>query len=88
MREALAADYEARSMNEADVRSISIKICHKCGRGMSLDHFHKMSGTKDGRHTVCKECRAIYNKAYVKSETYHKRTRKIADDAIIALLNE
>jgi hypothetical protein len=34
-----------------------MKTCPKCGEEKELAAFHLDSGKKDGRHTVCKQCR-------------------------------
>ena len=33
-----------------------IKICTKCGESKTLDSFHKLSSSKDGRRPDCKDC--------------------------------
>ena len=33
------------------------KRCSKCGQVKLLNDFHKSVNTKDGHHTICKECR-------------------------------
>lgn len=34
------------------------KKCSRCRRKLSPDHFHRDRAKKDGRYTICKECRA------------------------------
>jgi DNA-directed RNA polymerase subunit RPC12/RpoP len=33
------------------------KTCKRCKRELSIEHFHKQSDKKDGRHSHCRECR-------------------------------
>ena len=37
-----------------------MKTCTKCKEELRLSKFHKDSATKDGYHTVCKDCRSIH----------------------------
>ena len=41
---------------------MSMKTCSKCVRELPLKSFDNCSTTKDGKATVCKECRAYYMK--------------------------
>jgi hypothetical protein len=34
-----------------------LKRCGKCGQQRTLDEFHRHSGFRDGRRSICKECR-------------------------------
>jgi len=45
------------------------KICNKCGETKSLDEFHNLKRSKDGKQGYCKECSKIYienNKEHLK----------------------
>lgn len=48
-----------------------MKICTKCKTKRPLDLFALQKGTKDGRHSQCKLCRAAYDK-----ERYNPEKRK------------
>lgn len=41
-----------------------MKICKVCGVEKELEEFHKMSKAKDGHHSMCKCCRAEYDKRF------------------------
>lgn len=45
-----------------------MKICSRCGQIKILDLFPIKKGNKDGRHSHCKSCRAIYDKTRYNSK--------------------
>lgn len=49
-------DKEEEPMTEMNTRTEATKLCKKCGRELTLDHFGKKNGTKDGLQYWCKEC--------------------------------
>ena len=49
-------DKEEEPMTEMNARTEATKLCKKCGRELTLDHFGKKNGTKDGLQYWCKEC--------------------------------
>lgn len=49
-------DKEEEPMTDMNTRTEATKLCKKCGRHLTLDHFGKKNGTKDGLQYWCKEC--------------------------------
>lgn len=49
-------DKEEEPMTDMNTRTEATKLCKKCGRELTLDHFGKKNGTKDGLQYWCKEC--------------------------------
>lgn len=49
-------DKEEEPMTVMNTRTEATKLCKKCGRHLTLDHFGKKNGTKDGLQYWCKEC--------------------------------
>lgn len=49
-------DKEEEPMTEMNTRTEATKLCKKCGRHLTLDHFGKKNGMKDGLQYWCKEC--------------------------------
>lgn len=47
----------------------TMKTCKRCETSLPLDSFHKHSGFKDGRRTICKNC------ANAESRKYYKENR-------------
>lgn len=41
-----------------------MKTCKQCGETKPLDDFSKCKGSKDGKHSWCKECMTVKSKAY------------------------
>lgn len=53
-----------------------MKCCSRCGETKSLNLFPKKKENKDGHHSHCKQCRAIYDKSRYsskdRSEAYYE----------------
>ena len=49
-------DKKEEPMTDMNTRTEATKLCKKCGRHLTLDHFGKKNGTKDGLQYWCKEC--------------------------------
>ena len=47
-------DKEEEPMTQMNTQTT--KLCKRCGRDLTLDHFGKKTGTKDGLQYWCKEC--------------------------------
>ena len=41
-----------------------MKTCKRCDTSLSLDSFHKHSGFKDGRRTICRDCANAESRKY------------------------
>lgn len=41
-----------------------MKVCSACQLPKALADFHRHAGRADGRQTVCKACKATYNRSY------------------------
>lgn len=67
-------DKEEEPMTDMNTRTEATKLCKKCGRHLTLDHFGKKNGTKDGLQYCCKECTT-------KSILEARRARKAAQEA-------
>lgn len=67
-------DKEEEPMTDMNTRTEATKLCKKCGRELTLDHFGKKNGTKDGLQYWCKEC-------LTKSILEARRARKAAQEA-------
>ena len=67
-------DKEEEPMTDMNTRTEATKLCKKCGRELTLDHFGKKNGTKDGLQYWCKECTT-------KSILEARRARKAAQEA-------
>lgn len=61
-------------MTDMNTRTEATKLCKKCGRELTLDHFGKKNGTKDGLQYWCKECTT-------KSILEARRAKKEAQEA-------
>ena len=61
-------------MTDMNTRTEATKLCKKCGRELTLDHFGKKNGTKDGLQYWCKEC-------VTKSILDARRAKKAAQEA-------
>jgi hypothetical protein len=46
-------------MNIKELETTEGKICTKCGKWKLLEEYHKNKNTKDGRMSMCKECRNV-----------------------------
>ena len=64
------------------------KTCRRCGETYPLtaEHFHRMSKSRDGFHSLCKNCRTKYMRQYQidnaellkeKSRTYFLANREV-----------
>ena len=55
-----------------------VKVCIKCGAGKEPSEFHRDKVRSDGRVTICKQCKAEYDREYRKKnmERHRKRKRK------------
>ena len=58
------------------------KICSKCNLEKDLELFSFRTASKDGRHTICKECVSKYDKARYCSS---KRMKKYYANHLTAL---
>lgn len=64
-----------------DENSNIIKMqCGKCGQIKSIDCFNKDKSQKDGYHTTCKSCRAVYrlqnkDKRFDYDKEYYNKNR-------------
>lgn len=67
-------DKEEEPMTDMNTRTEATKLCKKCGRHLTLDHFGKKNGTKDGLQYWCKEC-------LTKSILEARRAKKEAQEA-------
>lgn len=67
-------DKEEEPMTEMNTRTEATKLCKKCGRHLTLDHFGKKNGAKDGLQYWCKEC-------LTKSILEARRAKKAAQEA-------
>lgn len=67
-------DKEEEPMTDMNTRTEATKLCKKCGRHLTLDHFGKKNGTKDGLQYWCKECTT-------KSILEARRAKKAAQEA-------
>ena len=41
-----------------------MKTCKRCNESLPLDSFHRHSGFKDGRRTICKKCANAQSRQY------------------------
>ena len=67
------------------MEEIKTKVCHKCGRELTIDHFCKCSRSKDGLQSVCKSCQVEYNRnrqKYIKSLILQSEQIKVKPEAI------
>ena len=53
-----------------------MKECSKCNTPKSLEMFHRDKSHKDGRCTMCKECKKEYRTAYRKTDHAKELKRK------------
>jgi hypothetical protein len=53
-----------------------VKRCIRCQIDKPTSEFNKRARSADGRHSVCKACRAVERKAYLQSEQGKKRHRE------------
>lgn len=56
--------------------SITTKRCIRCGRELSLDHFHKSAKSHDGLQSWCKECKSEYSREQVLKQLNKPTTKK------------
>ncbi len=42
----------------------AMKMCTNCGQEKALPEFHKNASGAGGRHSQCKDCKALYSKGY------------------------
>ncbi len=47
-----------------DLSLRSMKACGRCGEEKPLIEFNRMNSSADGRHGYCRQCSAIYHRAY------------------------
>lgn len=49
------------------------KICNKCNKDLSIDEYEPRKASKDGRRSICRDCR--FTQRYGKERYLHKRWR-------------
>ena len=54
------------------------KICSKCGRELSIEHYNKNSKTKDGLQRHCKDCA----REYARVSYENKKAKKVENERI------
>ena len=47
------------------------KYCNKCKEIKNIDDFHKQKASRDGHHSICKECAKEYTKNYYSNNKEH-----------------
>lgn len=80
-------------MTDMNTRTEATKLCKKCGRELTLDHFGKKNGAKDGLQNWCKECmtknvleaRRAKKAAKAQTETEKEKEPKPIFNPIIAV---
>jgi hypothetical protein len=59
-----------------EAEKLNMKYCYTCLRTLDKLCFSKMSTTKDGLNTVCKECRIVATRKYYRDNTKDITTKK------------